>query len=135
MQAMKSQRFLLFSLILFSTVARSQDKPRASHDWPVWGGQPENLHYSKLAQINRGNVKSLAVAWSFDTGEPGGLQTSPIIVGDVLYGITPTQKIFALGAATGKLLWKFDSGIKGTQPARGLKPIGPAEKINEFSWA
>jgi quinoprotein glucose dehydrogenase len=120
MQAMKSQRFLLFWLVLLSTVARAQDKPRASHDWPVWGGQPENMHYSKLAQINRANVKSLAVAWSFDTGEPGGLQTSPIIVGDVLYGITPTQKIFALGAATGKLLWKFDSGIKGTQPARSL---------------
>src|SRR6266852_3329333 len=78
------------------------------------------MHYSILAQINRANVKKLAVAWSFDTGEPGGLQTSPIIEGNVLYGITPAQKIFALDAATGKLLWKFDSGIKGTQPARGL---------------
>ena len=38
----------------------------------------------------------------------------------MLYGITPTQKIFALDAATGKLFWKFDSGIKGTQPDRGL---------------
>src|SRR6266403_3638717 len=120
MQAMKSRRFLLFWLILSSTLAPSQDKPRASHDWPVWGGQPENMHYSKLAQINRANVKSLAVAWSFETGDPGGLQTGPIIIGDVLYGITPTQKIFALDAATGKLFWKFDSGIKGTQPARGL---------------
>src|SRR5579864_2642431 len=48
------------------------------------------------------------------------MQSSPIIVIGVLYGITPTQKIFALDAASGKLLWKFDSGIVGTQPDRGL---------------
>ena len=91
-----------------------------SVDWPVYGGSPENNHYSSLAQINRTNVKQLAVAWSFDTDEEGGLQTSPIIVNGVLYGITPTQRVFALDAATGKLKWKFDSGIKGTQPDRGL---------------
>src|SRR5271157_2006962 len=92
----------------------------AAKDWPTYGGKPENTHYSSLHQVNRENVKSLAVAWSFDTEEQGGLQTSPIIVGDVLYGLTPTQKVFALHAATGKLLWKFDSGVKGTQPDRGL---------------
>ncbi|PYU16244.1 MAG: pyrrolo-quinoline quinone [Acidobacteria bacterium] len=91
-----------------------------SVDWPVYGGSPENNHYSSLVQINRANVKQLAVAWSFDTDEEGGLQTSPIIVNGVLYGITPTQRVFALDAATGKLKWKFDSGIKGTQPDRGL---------------
>ncbi len=89
-------------------------------DWPTYGGAPENNHYSGLAQINRNNVKRLAVAWSFDTQEEGGLQSSPIIVDGILYGITPTQKVFALDAATGKLLWKFDSGIRGTQPDRGL---------------
>ena len=91
-----------------------------ARDWPAYGGSPEDTHYSSLSQINRSNVKELKVAWSFDTGEPGGLETSPIIVGGVLYGIAPTQKIFALNAATGKLLWKFDSGMKGTQPDRGL---------------
>jgi quinoprotein glucose dehydrogenase len=89
-------------------------------DWPAYGGAAENTHYSSLAQINRTNVKELSIAWSFDTGEDGGLQTSPIIVEGILYGITPTQKVFALDAASGKLLWKFDSGIKGTQPDRGL---------------
>ncbi len=90
------------------------------HDWPAYGGALENNHYSILAQINRENVKRLSVAWTFDTQEAGGLQTSPIIVEGVLYGITPTQKVFALDAATGKPLWKFDSGIRGTQPDRGL---------------
>jgi len=89
-------------------------------DWSAYGGAPENNHYSALAQINRNNVKRLAVAWSFDTEEPGVLQSSPIVVAGVLYGLTPTQKVFALEAATGKLLWKFDSGIRGTQPDRGL---------------
>jgi quinoprotein glucose dehydrogenase len=89
-------------------------------DWPANGGAPGNAHYSPLVQITRANVTQLEVAWSFDTQESGGLQTSPIIVDGVLYGITPTQKVFALEGATGKLLWKFDSGIIGTQPNRGL---------------
>jgi len=98
----------------------SSKQPLSDHDWPTNGGASGNAHYSPLAQINRGNVARLEQAWSFDTQETGGLQTSPIIVDSILYGITPTQKIFALNAATGKLLWKFDSGIVGTQPDRGL---------------
>lgn len=93
---------------------------QARHDWPVYGGTPENDHYSPLSQITRQNVERLTVAWTFDTGESGGLQTSPIEVNGVLYGLTPSQKVFALDAATGTLLWKFDSEIKGTQPDRGL---------------
>src|ERR1700676_1742000 len=89
-------------------------------DWPVYGGTSENNHFSSLTQINRKNVKRLRIAWTFDTEESGGLQTSPIVIDGVLYGLTPTQKVFALNAATGKLLWKFDSGIRGTQPDRGL---------------
>jgi quinoprotein glucose dehydrogenase len=99
-------------------VARS--RKLGQQGWSYYGGSPENDHYSSLKQINRSTVSGLAVAWSFDTGEEGGLQTSPLEVNGVLYGITPTQKVFALDAATGKLVWKFDSGIRGTQPDRGL---------------
>ncbi|WP_263359159.1 c-type cytochrome [Acidicapsa ligni] len=89
-------------------------------DWPIYGGSPANDHYSSLRQINRKNVAGLKKAWQFDSAEAGGLQTSPLIVGRVLYGFTPTQKVIALDAATGRLLWKFDSGIEGHQPDRGL---------------
>ena len=97
----------------------STDK-QADRDWPIYGGTTENNRYSPLSQINRENVNKLQLAWTFDTGESGGLQTSPIEVNGVLYGITPSQRVFALDAATGKQLWMFDSGIKGTQPDRGL---------------
>ena len=112
---MKNLALLALSL-LFASVSAAQD----NRDWPVYGGAPENNHYSSLAQINRSNVKQLQIAWSFDTEEEGGLQTSPVIVDGVLFGITPTQKVFALNAASGALLWKFDSGIRGTQPDRSL---------------
>jgi quinoprotein glucose dehydrogenase len=102
------------------TAAGKSDNQLTDREWPVYGGTSDNNHYSALGQINRKNVNQLAVAWAFDTGEEGGLQTSPIEVGGVLYGLTPSQKVFALDAATGKLVWKFDSGTKGTQPDRGL---------------
>jgi len=97
----------------------AQSSP-ANRDWSINGGEPNNTHYSPLTQVNRDNVAQLEVVWSYDTQETGGLQTSPIIVDGVLYGISPTQKVFAVDAATGKQIWSFDSGVKGTQPDRGL---------------
>ena len=110
------------STILIHAEQQEPAKPATPENlnWPAYGGGPLSDHYSPLTQINRTNVSQLQIAWSFDTGEEGGLQTSPIIVDGVLYGLTPTQKVFALDGATGSLLWKFDSGIKGTQPDRGL---------------
>jgi glucose dehydrogenase len=93
---------------------------QTSVGWPVYNGGKDGDHYSALKQIDRTNVDKLAIAWQFDTGEKGALQSNPLIVGRTLYAYTPTQKVVALDAATGQLKWKFDSGISGTQPARGV---------------
>ena len=89
-------------------------------DWPAYGGTADQARYSPLKQISRTNVKRLQVAWTYDSGESGGLQTQPIVVNGVFYAYTPTHKAFALRASTGELLWTFDSGIKGQGPNRGL---------------
>jgi glucose dehydrogenase len=87
----------------------------------IAGGQWSQDHYSPLSQINRRNVKSLKVAWVFHTHEAGdGMETNPLVVGRVIYAYTPSQKVIALNAVTGELLWEFDSGIKGSQPVRGV---------------
>jgi len=85
-----------------------------------YGGGPEQRRYSTSSQINRTNVKQLDVAWTFDTGEPGAMQTQPVVADGVLYGYTPAHKAFAINGATGDELWTFDSGVAGSGPNRGV---------------
>jgi quinoprotein glucose dehydrogenase len=93
---------------------------RDHRSWPTVGGGPEGMRYSSLDQITRENVKQLAVAWTFDSGEEGGLQTSPIVVDGVLYANTPSHHVIALDAATGALRWRFDSTLRSRGPNRGV---------------
>ena len=112
---------LALPLAVLLTAQQPTSNSSTEHrDWPAYGGGPEDTRYSPLSQINRQNVQNLQVAWTYDSGETGGLQTSPIVVDGVLFGITPTLKIFALDAATGKELWKFGSSNPDGQPNRGL---------------
>ncbi|HZS54318.1 MAG TPA: PQQ-binding-like beta-propeller repeat protein [Bryobacteraceae bacterium] len=110
--------FLLFilSVLLWGTSDQSDNR-----DWRAYGGGPTDIRYSSLKQIHRSNVSQLKVAWTYNTMDgPGATQTEPIMVNGVLYGVTPKHRIIALDAATGNLLWKFDSGITGRGPNRGV---------------
>src|SRR5262245_61218568 len=103
----------------------------ADADWPAYGGDDAKTRHSPLTQINAGNVGQLAVAWSYDTHEKGDTQTQPIVAGRVMYAYTPTHKAIALDAASGRLLWSFDSGIAGTGANRGLMywPAGAGARV------
>jgi len=78
-------------------------------DWPHYGGSYRSWRYSALDQVNAGNVRRLTPAWVFQTGDPdGGLQVTPIVVDGVMYLSTSHNRIFALDAATGRVLWRYD---------------------------
>ena len=90
-------------------------------EWPGYGGGADGIRYSSLTQIDRSNVGRLQVAWTYDPGEgPGSTQTQPIVVSGVLYTVTPKHNQVALDAATGNQIWKFESGITGRGPNRGV---------------
>jgi quinoprotein glucose dehydrogenase len=114
---------MALGLSLFSIAASGAGPtaPAPQLDWPVYGGQGAQNHYSTLSQINRTNVKDLVVAWRYDTAEQGGdLEATPIVVGSVLYTLTPSHGVIALDAASGKLLWKFEADISGFARSRGV---------------
>ena len=103
----------VFSPLSVSQVKKSEVEQRHTKqgetDWPSYLGSPANTHYSKLAQINVSNVSQLKEVWRYDTQEKGGLETTPLMIDGVLFAYTPEQKVIALNAATGALLWTFDS--------------------------
>jgi quinoprotein glucose dehydrogenase len=92
----------------------------ASAGWPMYGGDARQDHYSSLTQINRTNVRRLQQIWRFDSNELGDSETNPLMIGRTLYAYTPQFQVIALDVATGALQWKFDSGIHGSGPQRGL---------------
>jgi quinoprotein glucose dehydrogenase len=99
-------RRLFFAIATTAALGTAAQDTRGPAAWG-YGGGPLQIRYSPLTQISRANVAQLEVAWTYNTGEPGALQTQPVVVEDVLYGYTPTHKTFALNAATGEPLWTF----------------------------
>ena len=47
------------------------------------------------------------------------MYTSPLIIDGILYGLSPKLTAFALNAATGEELWRYDPGGNGAAQ-RGL---------------
>ena len=89
-------------------------------DWAQNGGV-DNIRYSTLNQITPKNVARLNVAWTYDShdaSKASEMQSNPIVVDGVLYATTPTLKVVAIDAATGREVWKFDpSGGAATSPS------------------
>src|SRR5262249_30052332 len=62
--------------------------------------------HSRLQQINRGNVAQLQVAWmrQFPTSAER-VETTPIVRGSTMFVTEPPNRVEALDAATGQVLW------------------------------
>ena len=66
------------AIALLACAASPHAFPQKNVDWPAYNGGVNGDHYSGLKQINRGNVQRLKIAWSFDTGEKGQIQTHAV---------------------------------------------------------
>src|SRR4029434_2078362 len=96
-------------------------------DSPVHRGTGD-IRYSTLTHIDKTNISTLQVAWRYDAGDAftgSEMQSNPIVVNGVLYATTPTLKVIALDAASGRAIWKFDpSG--GAAPGARFRHRGVA---------
>jgi quinoprotein glucose dehydrogenase len=103
-------------------------------EWPTYGGDPGNTHYSPLDQISGANFNKLQIAWRFKTDNLGprpefNLEATPLMAGGVLYSTAGTRRsVVALNAATGELLWVHGEieGARGDAAPRQLSGRGLA---------
>ena len=81
-------------------------------DWPEHGLDAAETRFSPLDQINADNVDRLGVAWSWEIPKTGArIETTPLVVDGVLYGTGALSFVFALDAATGEEIWRWDPAI------------------------
>lgn len=85
---------------------RAVDEPQ---NWLTYYGTYESWRYSPLDQINRSNIEQLRPVWAFESGvTDGGLQAAPLVVDGTMYVSTAWNRVFALDAATGEQIWRYD---------------------------
>ncbi|MFL6580728.1 MAG: methanol/ethanol family PQQ-dependent dehydrogenase [Burkholderiales bacterium] len=78
-------------------------------NWAMQAGDMYNQRYSKLNQINTGNVGKLQVAWTFSTGVLRGHEGSPLVIGDMMYIHSAfPNKVFAMDLNTQTIKWKYE---------------------------
>jgi quinoprotein glucose dehydrogenase len=118
---------ILLLAALFATsvtgvrLAHAQDRkvPGTATEWLSYGGDKAGSKYSPLDQIGTENFHRLSVAWTWRSpdeeivGANPGLKTwtwesTPLMVGGVLYVSTSLSQVAAIDAATGKTRWVYD---------------------------
>ena len=77
-------------------------------DWPSYGNSARGTRYSPLDQINTDNVAHLQLAWTYRTGAGGAFKATPLMIGELLYVCTGGNRVVAVDAESGELVWQFD---------------------------
>lgn len=112
-----------------TALAITYPRPSGVNQWPTYGGSGANLNYSPLDRITPANVRRLQPAWTYhygagrsDAGDQGldyRFQTTPLLIGGLMYLSTPTSplrpdlksSVVALRPETGEVVWKYDSPL------------------------
>jgi len=86
------------------TDAMLQNPPTG--EWLTWRRGFDDQGFSPLKQITKSNVNNLRVAWTW-TLSPGSNEGTPLVHDGVMFLHSPGDKLEALDAATGDLLWQY----------------------------
>lgn len=115
---------LVFSACFFHMGCNnSQDRT-----WGAYKADAASSSYSPLTQVNAKNVQHLQLAWEFNPDDAAegsrhsASQSNPIIIDGIMYTASARHRIYALDAATGKMIWSFDpfDGGPGGGSFRGV---------------
>jgi alcohol dehydrogenase (cytochrome c) len=97
-----------------------------AEDWLAWRRTYDAHGFSPLRQIDKTNVANLRVAWTWSL-PPGSNESVPLVHDGVLFAFAFGDKLQALDAKTGDLLWQYTHSLEqGAAPnhKRGIALYG-----------
>jgi alcohol dehydrogenase (cytochrome c) len=104
-------------LAKLTSVTDAMLKNPPAGDWLTWRRTYDDIGFSPLKEIDRANAGSLRVAWSWSL-PPGASESTPLVHDGVLFVFGFGDRVQALDAATGDLLWHYARQLpKETQPS------------------
>jgi PQQ-dependent dehydrogenase (methanol/ethanol family) len=86
-------------------------KPSDS-DWLMWRRTLDGWGYSPLNQINRDNVARMRQVWTRDMTAGGSNESTPLVHDGVMYLPNTGDKIQAIDAQTGDLIWDYQRPLR-----------------------
>ena len=90
----------------YRSVAQSELNHPDAKDWLNWRRTADGHGHSPLRGISRDNVSALALSWSMAM-HAGSNQPTPLVRDGVMFLTHPHNKIQAIDAATGDLIWEY----------------------------
>ncbi len=90
----------------FRNVSTEELNQPHARDWLNWRRTADGHAHSPLAQISRTNVSQLRLTWSMAM-HAGSNQPTPLVRDGVMFLTHPHNKIQAINAATGDLIWEY----------------------------
>jgi alcohol dehydrogenase (cytochrome c)/quinohemoprotein ethanol dehydrogenase len=90
---------------------RIENAESEPENWLSYGRTYSEQRYSPLSQIDLRTVGRLGLTWYFDIDEYRPVQATPLVVDGVMYVTAAWSQVYALDAATGKELWRYDPAV------------------------
>jgi alcohol dehydrogenase (cytochrome c) len=92
--------------------ARLQAAAADSGNWLLYNGSFNAWRHSRLRQVDTSNVARLRPVWVYQSRSVlDRVETTPLVVGDVMFLTEPYSVVVALDAGTGTLRWRFEPDL------------------------
>jgi glucose dehydrogenase len=101
--------------VTYERLLHAQENPA---DWLTYYGSYNGSRFSALKQIDTSNVQRLVVKWAFQTGPDENLEVTPLVIDGTMYITNNRGHVFALDAATGRMIWRYNPEVKEDMPVR-----------------
>jgi quinohemoprotein ethanol dehydrogenase len=92
---------------------------KTTKDWLSYGLDYSETRFSKLTEINTGNVKNLGLKWTYNLESVRGVEATPLVVDGIMYVTASWSVVHAVDVRTGKRIWTYDPQVPRTGGYKG----------------